>query len=168
MEKMITPYFFNSPLETGLRLLFVFNNTNKRFLDIQRLVYYNYLLIHSSDIPEAPFESLHPEMPNRSCEILIGRKIIQKGINLLLSKGLICVHYEKSGVRYNSNENTSLFMGYLSSKYSKELEKRAKWVCEKYDSMSDHKLNEFMQNNLGTWGAEFSREFHLMGDLNNA
>jgi hypothetical protein len=168
MEKMITPYFFNSPLEAGLRLLFVFNNTNKRFLDIQRLVYYNYLLIHSSDIPEAPFESLHPEMPNRSCEILIGRKIIQKGINLLLSKGLICVRYEKSGIRYNSNENTSLFLSHLSSDYSKELEKRAKWVCEKYDSMPDNKLNEFMQNNLGTWGAEFSREFHLMGDLNNA
>ena len=168
MEKITTPDFFNSPLESGLRLLFVFNNTNKRFMDLQRLVYYHYLLIHSSDIPGAPFESLHPEMPNRSFEILIGRKIIRRGIDLLLSKGLICVHYTKSGIRYKSNKNTPLFMEHLSSNYSKELEKRAKWVCEKYDPVSDNKLNEFMQSNLGTWGAEFSREFHLMGDLKNA
>ncbi len=168
MEKITTPHFFNSPLETGLRLLFIFDNTSKHFIDIQRLIYYHYLLIHSSDIPGAPFESLHPEMPNRSCEILIGRKIIQKGIDLLLSKGLICVHYAKSGIRYNSNKSTSLFLHHLSSKYSKELEKRAKWVCGRYDSMPDSKLNEFMQNHLGTWGAEFSREFHLMGELENA
>lgn len=168
MEKIKTPILFNSPLESGLRLLFILKNTNKHFIDIQRLIYYNYLLIHSSDIQDAPFESLHPEMPNRSCEILIGRKIIQKGINLLLSKGLICVKYTKTGIKYTSNNSTSLFLGYLTSAYSKELEKRSRWVCEKYDHMSDHNLNEFIQSNLGKWGAEFSREFHIMGDLNDA
>ncbi|MCB4791971.1 MAG: hypothetical protein LHV68_08795 [Elusimicrobia bacterium] len=168
MEEIKAPLFFNSPLETGLRLLYIFKNSKKRFIDLQRLIYYHYILVHSSDIPDAPFESLHPEMPNRSCEIVIGRKIIQKGIDILLSKGLICVKYSKTGIKYNSNTNTSLFLSNLNANYSKELDKRARWICEVFDSMQDHKLNAFMQGNLGKWGAEFSREFHLVGDLNNA
>ncbi len=167
MEKIEIPSLFNSPLEVGLRILYIFRNTNKSILDIQRLIYYNYLIVHSSDIPDAP-ESLHPEMPNRSCEILIGRKVIQKGINLLLSRELICVKYAKSGIKYISNKNTSLFLDHFNSNYSKELDERAKWVCSNYDSMSDNKLNGFIQSNLGKWGAEFSREFHLMEGNNNA
>ena len=161
MEKISS--LFNSPLESGLRLLSIFKNTNKTYLDTQRLVYYNYLLIHSSDIPNAP-KSLHPEMPNRACEIVISREIVLKGISLLLSKDLICVKYTQTGIKYQSNKNTSLFLNRLESNYAKELDKRAKWVCENFDTISDLKLNRLMQDNLGKWGSEFSREFHVMGD----
>ncbi|MFA5406757.1 MAG: ABC-three component system middle component 2 [Candidatus Nanoarchaeia archaeon] len=150
--------FFNSPLEAGLRLLFLFNNTQKRLLDTQRLIFYNYLLIHSSDIPNAP-KSLHPDMPNRACEMVISRKIIKKGLNLLLSKDLICVKYSKTGIKFKPNKNTSLFINYLSNDYSKELNERAKWVCDKFDDLSDTNLNKFIQANFGKWGSEFSKEY---------
>ena len=167
MEKINISSIFNSPLEASLRLLFIFKNTKKSILDTQRMIYYNYLLIHSSDILNAP-KSLHPDMPNRACEIFVSRKIILKGLNLLISKDLISVIYAPTGVKFKPNKNTFLFVNNMESGYSKELDKRAKWVCENFDKLADNKLKIIMQDNLGKWGSEFSREFHIIGDTNNA
>jgi hypothetical protein len=41
---------FNGPIETGLRSLFVLDAISPRSRDLQRLVYYDYLLLHSRDI----------------------------------------------------------------------------------------------------------------------
>ena len=166
MEKIAEINLFNSPLEIGLRLLFVFKNSAKQSLDIQRLIYYNYLLIHSSDVNNA-LESLHPNFPNRSCEILISRDIILNGLNLLMSKNLICIDYRKTGVKYKKNDKTLNFLNYFDSTYSKELDTRAKWVCENFDGFEDNKLGIFMQQQLGKWGSEFSREYNVMGDDNS-
>ncbi len=160
MEKIS---LFNSPLEIGLRVLFLFKNTDKQNLDIQRLIYYNYLLVHSSDVTNS-VESLHPNLPNRSCEILVSRDIILRGLNLLLSKNLICIDYKKTGIKYRKNENTLHFLQYLESDYSKKLDNQSKWVCTNFDSMEDNKLNSFMQQNLGKWGSEFSTEYNVMGE----
>ena len=162
MEKIVNK-IFNSPLEIGLRLLFILNNTNKHGLDIERLLYYNYLVIHSSDV-SPNVESLHPSFPNRSCEILISRDIISKGLKLLLSKSLICVDYNKNGLKYKKNDNTQKFLTYFESTYSKELDEKAKWACETFDEISDKKLKDYMEGQLGKWGSEFSVEYRVMGE----
>ena len=153
----ITDTLFNSPLEIGLRLLFLFNATSKAF-DLQRLIYYNYLLVHSSDISSAP-GSLHPDLPNRSCEIFVNRHIVQSGLKLLLTKKLIDVKYVKSGIAYKSNKLTSAFIEHFACEYSSLLKDRASWVTTNFDSMSDKKLVGFFNENIGKWGSEFSREY---------
>jgi hypothetical protein len=159
---------FNSPIEMGLRLLFLFKNTEKEGLDLQRLIYYNYLLVHTSDVSDLPGapKSLHPNLPDRSGEILISRKIIESGVKLLLSKGLICIGYTKTGIKYKRNDETKPFLEYFESKYSKELDKNANWICQKFDKLQDEKLNDFMTKNLGKWGSEFSIDYRVMGDEN--
>ena len=99
---------FNSPLEIALRLLFIVNRTSKS-LDLQRLIYYNYLIVHSSDIPESP-GSIHADLPRRSCEMLVNRTIVKKGLTLLVSKDLIAVKYSNEGILYGKNNNTDLFI----------------------------------------------------------
>jgi len=154
---------FNSPLEVALRLLFIFKSTDKA-LDQQRLIYYNYLVAHSSDIPNAP-KSLHADLPRRSCEILVNRVIIKKGLTLLLSKGLIDVVYSKKGVKYKQNKSTGLLTKYFTSTYSKNLEESAQWLCSEFDSLNEKSLSEFIDKNLGKWGSEFSTELDLGGDV---
>lgn len=155
---------FNSPLEIGLRILFIFNNTKKQFFDKQRLIYYNYLLVHSSDIPNSP-PSLHPALPNHTCEIFVGGDLISNGLGLLLAKDLLCVKYEKSGIKYKSNGRTKPFTHYFASDYAKEINERAEWVCKTFDEYSDQKLTQFMKEKQGTWGSEFSAEYRIMGEL---
>jgi hypothetical protein len=66
------PRPFNSPLECGLRLLFVLVAANRTRSDLQRLISYDYLLIHSGDIANGP-HSLHPPVPFRGTELLVKR-----------------------------------------------------------------------------------------------
>jgi len=155
-------FLFNSPLEIALRLIFVFNRSS-RPLDLQRLIYYNYLLVHSADIPNSP-KSIHADLPRRSCEMLVNRDIVKKGLLLLLLKDLIGVEYSKSGIQYKRNKNTESFVKYFESIYSKQLQDRAEWLCSNFDELDDKDLSELVERNIGQWGSEFSVIYDELDD----
>jgi hypothetical protein len=145
---------FNSPVEVALRIVFILNNTAKP-LDIHRLEYYTYLLVHSSDIPKAP-KSIHADLPKRSNELTVNQEVVKKALTLLISKGLISVNYSpKSGIEYLKNENTITFVNYFESPYSILLKERADWLCTTFDSYNDKELADFINRNIGIWGSEF-------------
>lgn len=50
---------FNTPLEYGFRALFILDAADNVAMDLQRIVSYDYLLVHTSDVPRGP-KSLHP------------------------------------------------------------------------------------------------------------
>jgi len=60
---------FNTPLECGLRMLFVLSACSPTKLDLQRLITYDYLIVHSGDVADSP-DSLHPAVPFRGTEWL--------------------------------------------------------------------------------------------------
>ena len=43
-------YVFNNPIETGLRSLIILNAAYPKPLDLQQLIYYDYLTVHTGDI----------------------------------------------------------------------------------------------------------------------
>ena len=51
---MSTARPFNSPLECGLRTLTLLAASQPSACDLQRLIFYDYLLIHSGDVPGGP------------------------------------------------------------------------------------------------------------------
>src|SRR5437879_6232450 len=90
---------FNTSLESGLRSLFILNSVAPNLRDLQRLIYYDYLIVHSSDVPDGPL-SLHPPIPHRSGEWLVRRELVQEGLNLMFSKELIIKMYDPCGIIY--------------------------------------------------------------------
>jgi hypothetical protein len=166
MEEVKTDknFVFNSPLEIALRLLFVLNRTS-RSLDLQRLIYYNYLLVHSADIPNSP-KSIHADLPRRSCEMLVNRAVVKKGLMLLLLKDLIGVEYSNNGIQYRRNNNTESFIQYFESIYSRQLKERADWLCSHFDDLNDKQLTELIEANIGKWGSEFSVIYNELDDNN--
>jgi hypothetical protein len=153
---------FNSPLEIGLRVLFILNELYPKGCDLQRLVYYDYILLHSRDVPDGP-ESIHPSIPHRSSEILIKRELIKKGLTLMNSKQLVKPIFEVSGIYYSATELTKPFLDYNNSEYADALKSVSKWLISKFDSYSDDILSLFIKNNLDVWGGEFSKESLLRG-----
>ena len=79
---------FNGPVEIGLRALCVLTTAFPAAYALQRLVVFDYLLVHSDDIEGGP-EGLHPRTPHRGGEILVRRGVIQDGLTLYESRGLI-------------------------------------------------------------------------------
>lgn len=153
---------FNKPVEVGIRALVLLKELYPMASDIQRLIYYDYLLLHSGDVEGGP-PSLHPATPHRSCEILVRRKLMQTGLLLLQSKGLAKKGFESSGITYLCTEMAEPFLGYFSSEYSQQLKEKAKWVIRRFGSASDEDIEGFIKSNLGRWGSEFTRESLVRG-----
>lgn len=160
-----TLQIFNSPIEIGLRILYVLNELNHKGCDLQRLVYYDYMLIHSGDILNGP-KSIHPNTPFRTTEILVKREILQKGLILMQSKELVESVFDSTGILYKATEITKDFLEYNTTEYANNLKAVAKWLISKFDNYSDDKLSLYIKNNLNIWGGEFSKEalFHIEED----
>ena len=148
---------FNTPLEVGLRVLNMLNELKSVPIDINRLIIYDYFVLHANDFNEN-YESLHPAIPHRTGEIIIKRKIIQEGIQLMYAKDLIDIKYTENGIYYSANELTSAFLNYFDSTYETELIKNAQIVINEFKYYSEQKLSEYVNDNLSNWGSEFSRE----------
>ena len=156
---------FNSPLEIGLRVLYVLSELYPKGCDLQRLVYYDYILVHSNDVPSGP-KSIHPNTPHRTAEILVKRELVKKGLTLMNSKQLIKSIFDTSGILYCATELTLPFLEYNSSEYAQSLRAVSKWLVNKFDSYSDENLSLFIKNNMDVWGGEFSKESILRGSYN--
>lgn len=148
---------FNSPLECGLRTLVVLTAAEPAACDLQRLIFYDYLLVHSGDVPDGP-ESIHPPTPLRSGEALVRRQWIERGLLLMISRELVVRTFSERGIQYQASPLTASFLGYMEQPYTKKLQDRAKWVIDRFGAYSDQQLLQFFKENLDRWGGEFIRE----------
>lgn len=155
---------FNTSIESGLRTLFVLEAVKPHPCDLQRLVIYDYLLIHSHDAAAGP-ESLHPPTPLRSGELLVRRKLVEDGLHLLLRKGLVNISYTKAGLLYTTTKIAEAFLPHLNSPYAKRCAEISKWIAKQFQSLSDDALNSLVNENIGRWGAEFTHEPMLLEEV---
>jgi hypothetical protein len=147
-------YVFNSPLECGLRAVAVLLEVYPEKVDLQRLVYYDYLLVHSADVTDGP-QSLHPAVPHRAGEIAVRRALVRRGVELMMMKSLICRDYTDRGIVYYGGEEAAAFADMLTSPYVAMLRDRSSWIVSRFGGMSDVDLSGFIQHNSSRWGAEF-------------
>ncbi len=150
------PRIFNSPMEYGLRMLFLLQAAGGRPADLQRLISYDYLLVHSGDVPDGP-SSLHPAVPYRGGELLVRRELVSAGLNCMFSRELITKRFDTSGITFSANSLTAPFLKLLKSPYAAALRDRAAWVIDAFHTMTDAELAGYMTQQVGRWGSEFHR-----------
>lgn len=148
---------FNGPVEIGLRALCVLTTAFPAAYALQRLVVFDYFLVHSDDIEGGP-EGLHPRTPHRGGEILVRRGVIQDGLTLYESRGLIERVYKNGGIFFAATDKSADFLDTLRTDYLASLRDRADWVVDSFGALDDTKLDSIVREHIGTWGAEFSME----------
>jgi hypothetical protein len=161
-SRFITP--FNGPVEIGLRALAILKEAYPSIYSLQRLVVFDYLIVHSDDIPGGP-SGLHPQTPHRGCELLIRRGVLQEGMLLYQSRGLVEIHYEEKGIFYAATERTATFLDVFNVEYVAGLCERAAWLVGTFGQMPDAKLEELVRKHIGVWGAEFAMESVLWEEV---
>lgn len=154
---------FNGPVELGLRALCVLTTAFPAEYALQRLVVFDYFLVHSDDIDGGP-EGLHPQTPHRGGEILVRRGVLQDGLTLYESRGLIERVYKDSGIFYAATDKSADFLDTLSTEYLKGLRERADWVVDNFGLLDDAELDAMVRDRIGTWGAEFLMESVLWAE----
>ena len=99
---------YNTPMEAGLRGLAVLLYAYPASLDLSRLLNFDYLVVHSGDVTDGP-ESLHPAAPYRSGELLVRRGLVEEGLELFTSRGLIEKSFDADGIAYRAAEPAAAF-----------------------------------------------------------
>lgn len=147
------PNPFNSPLETGVRSLTILVAAFPDAFDLQRLVEMDYLVVHSGDA-DGP-ESLHAPMPLRAGELLVRRGLIEKGLFLMMSRGLVKRMPSDDGFRYVAEETGAPFISSLAAGYSRRLRQRAEWAVRRFQDVSTGEIRHITYRLFERWSSEF-------------
>lgn len=148
---------FNTPLECGLRSACLLLAAFPKSCDLQRLVQYDYLVVHSGDVDGGP-PSIHPATPNRSGELLVRRSLVEQGLEFMVERRVVERSFSPRGFMYSAGEYAAVFFDAVKAHYIVQLRHRADWVVQQFQQMSDEDLSAYMQARWLHWGAEFVRE----------
>ncbi len=138
----------------GLRCLAILNEAHPAGYSLQKLVVFDYLAVHSDDAPGGP-AGLHPQTPNRGGELLVRRDTLRQGLMLYQSRGLVERQFAQSGFYFSATDRSGGFLDTLDAKYVVDLRLCAGWVVSSFGEFSDDELTAFVEEHIGTWGAEF-------------
>jgi hypothetical protein len=144
---------FNTPLETGIRSIGILVAAYPRAFDLQRLVAFDHLVVHTGDIGGPT--SLHPALPMRSTELLVRRGIVERGLLLMMSRRLVDREPTSNGIFYRAGEMAETFITSLTSPYLVALRDRASWVAEAFSDMQQDTFREMLRAAFGRWMEEF-------------
>lgn len=153
MTRTPLPNPFNSPLETGVRALTILVAAFPEAFDLQRLVEMDYLVVHSGDA-DGP-ESLHAPLPLRAGELLVRRGLIEKGLVLMMSRGLVRRMPSDDGFRYVAEEAAAPFISSLIADYSCRLRERAEWAVRRFQDVSTGEIRHITRRLFERWSSEF-------------
>ena len=138
---------FNSPLETGIRSVGLLVAAFPESYDLQRLIVFDHLVVHTGDL-DGP-TSLHPNIP------LVRRGIVESGLLLMISRGLVDRQASNEGIFYRAGEFADTFLSSLTSPYLRGLQDRANWVVNQFGTLSDPELKETTNHVFDRWLEEF-------------
>jgi len=165
MDEAVTqtrkPATFNGPLEAGLRAVAILGAAHPRSFDLQRLLAFDYLLVHTGDIGGP--ESLHPPTPLHSAELLVRRNLVERALLLMMSRNLVERDFVSDGIRYRAGENTVPFLSSLVSDYLAQLKRRAAWLVKELGDKSEADFRAVMRKFFEKWVEEFQAAERSLG-----
>src|ERR1700724_3559144 len=101
------PPLFNSSLETGVRAVVVLDAAFPRAFDLSQLTWLDHLVVHTADIGGP--DSLHPDIPQRTGELLVRRRLVEGGLTLMRRLHLVDTNTTDEGIVYSAREEAAPF-----------------------------------------------------------
>lgn len=161
LELARSPRTFNGPLEAGIRAVTILGAAHPRTFDLQRMIAFDYLLVHTGDIGGPA--SLHPSAPLHSAELLIRRKLVEQALMMMMTRHLVERDIAPAGIAYRAGENAALFLDSLVSDYATELKQRAGWLVQALGDRSDSDFQGIMRKFFDRWVEEFQAAERSLG-----
>jgi hypothetical protein len=147
---------FNSALETGVRALVILNAIFPRTLDLAQLTWLDHLVVHTADVGGP--QSLHPELPQRTGELLVRRRVVEEGIQLMRRLHMINSIADEKGIVYQASDEAAALVDTMHTPYALELKLRAEWLAEKLEEFTSEQFAELISDKIGRWAVEFQGE----------
>jgi hypothetical protein len=161
MSRERKPITFNGPLEAGIRAISILGAAYPRTYDLQRLVAFDYLLVHTGEI-DGP-DNLHPPTPLHSAELLVRRKLVEQSLLLMMTRALVEREITAEGIKYGAGENAATFLSSVSTSYLLALKDRAAWLVGTLGDLTDEQFQSGMRRFFDKWVAEFQQVEQSLG-----
>lgn len=147
---------FNGPLETGVRSAIVLEAAYPRAFDLAHLTWLDHLVVHTADIGGPP--SLHPDIPERTGELLVRRRLVEDGLSLMRRLHMVDAQATEGGFVYQASEEATAFCDSLKTDYGKKLKERARWLANHFFGQPDEHIAALVKERIGQWAEEFQGE----------
>jgi hypothetical protein len=147
---------FNSPLETGVRATVVLDAFYPKAFDLAHLTWFDHLVVHTQDIGGPT--SLHPDIPQRTGELLIRRRIVEDGLKLMRQLHLVETSTTPQGIVYQAREEATAIIDSMRSTYARALKDRADWLAKYISSVPDEAVRGLIIERIGRWTVEFQQQ----------
>lgn len=150
------PHPFNSSLETGIRAVVILDALYPRQCDLMEMTWLDHLVVHTGDMDgEDVPESLHPDLPNRTGELLVRRQLVERSLRVMHQVHLVDMFDTEDGVMFRASEGAPSYLDALQSPYSVALKVRARWMAERLHGLSTAGIRDIIEAKVGRWTAEF-------------
>lgn len=147
---------FNSPLETGIRSVLILQAALPRAFDLTHLTWLDHLVVHTADIGGP--SSLHPDIPQRDGELIVRRRNVEAGLQLMRRMHLVSTRYSEEGIRFQITEEGAQLAQLVRSDYGRRLKLRAAWLLDYVARMDTSEFVRVISDKIGRWTIEFQSE----------
>jgi hypothetical protein len=147
---------FNSALETGVRTLVVLNAAFPRMFDLAQLTWFDHLVVHTADVGGP--QSLHPDLPQRTGELLVRRRVVEEGVQLMRRLHMVIAIVDEKGIAYQASDGASALVDTMHTPYALKLKSRAEWLAQKLEEFTGEQLTELIADKIDRWAVEFQGE----------
>ncbi|WP_407973333.1 ABC-three component system middle component 2 (plasmid) [Burkholderia pyrrocinia] len=145
-------HVFNSPFELGFRMVYLLSALRPAGADLQKLILLDYAVVYSADLGGP--ESLHTPVPYRGSELLSRRALIEQGLHLMSSRGLIAAQMDDEGITYIAGPAALSLVGSVTAPYFMRLYQRCQWVASRFGKTDSTALTREFTEQGHRWGAE--------------
>lgn len=145
---------FNSRLEAGIRAVVVLESLRPGTADLTEMVLFDHVVVHTADLGGPP--SLHAQVPARKGELLVRRKLVEAGLELMQRCHLVERQGTELGLEWRASEDAASYVELLEADYSAHLRACAEWIGQQVRSMTKPEFRAFARSALGDWSDSFS------------
>lgn len=143
---------FNTPLESGIRILIVLDAFYPNAFDLSTLSLLDYFIVHAADAGDHP--SVHPSTDNRSGEYFIRRHLVEDGAKLMVRSFLADEICDQSGISFRSTETATAIIDLMSSEYNLRLKDAADWLVSQAETLGLEKFLNQLRAKTSLWTHE--------------
>ena len=144
---------YNSRLEAGIRAVVVLECLRPGTADLSEMVLFDHVVVHTADVGGPP--SLHAKVPARKGELLVRRRLVEAGLELMQRCHLVERQGTELGLEWRASEEAASYVALLEEGYSTHLRTCAEWVGHQVRAMTKDRFRAFARAELGDWAETF-------------
>lgn len=144
---------FNSPLEAGIRAVVVLEHLRPQALDLAEMVLFDHVVVHTADLGGPP--SLHPDVPGRTGELLVRRRLVEASLQLMQRCHLVDQESADEGIIYRASDEAAAYVELLETDYSIQMKTCARWIAEQVRIHSKAQFKRLVREHIGDWTEAF-------------